>query len=208
MDGRVRQAGLLYEQAVFTGDEAPLAEADRELDAAEADLAVARGRLMHTRFMLTREHDPAAAEEDPGELPLFERAALLYRGLGELGGEAEALFWVGCFHQVIRHDNDTALPILEQSLKHPPPVKDAYIAPGEELVPLLSSVNEDERLLNVVLNAPADCFVDTQFIEGTYCVPEAHSANTKRIFGLLTQLIALQTTAADLAITPTVRVVQ
>jgi CYTH domain-containing protein len=44
VDERVRQAGLLYERAVFTGDAAPLAEADRELDAAEADLAVARGR--------------------------------------------------------------------------------------------------------------------------------------------------------------------
>lgn len=45
MDDRVRQAGLLYERAVFTGDAGPLGEADRVLDAAEADLAVARGRL-------------------------------------------------------------------------------------------------------------------------------------------------------------------
>jgi hypothetical protein len=75
MDERVRRAGLLCERAVFTGDAGPLAEADRELDAAEADLAVARGRLMHTRFLLRRDQDPAAAEEDPGELPLFECAA-------------------------------------------------------------------------------------------------------------------------------------
>jgi tetratricopeptide (TPR) repeat protein len=117
VDERIRQAGLLYEQAVFTGDAGPLAEADRELDAAEADLALARGRLMHTRFLLLRDQDPAAAEEDPGELPLFERAARLYRALGNIGGEAEALFWVGCFHQVIGHDNATAVPVLEQSLK-------------------------------------------------------------------------------------------
>jgi hypothetical protein len=45
VDDRVRQAGLLYERAVFSGDAGPLSEADRELDAAEADLAVARGRL-------------------------------------------------------------------------------------------------------------------------------------------------------------------
>jgi tetratricopeptide (TPR) repeat protein len=117
VDERVRQAGLLYERAVFTGDAGPLAEADRELDAAEADLAGARGRVMHTRFLLRRDQDPAAAEEDPGELPLFERAARLYRALGDIGGEAGALFWVGCFHQVVRHDNATAVPVLEQSLK-------------------------------------------------------------------------------------------
>jgi len=55
MDPRVRQAGLLYEQAVLTGHAAPLAEADRELDAVEADLGVARGRLMHARFLLRRD---------------------------------------------------------------------------------------------------------------------------------------------------------
>jgi tetratricopeptide (TPR) repeat protein len=115
VDERVRRAGLLYERAVFAGDAGSLVEADRELDAAEADLAVARGRLMHTRFLLGR--DSGAAEEDPGELPLFERAAQLYRALGDIGGEAEALFWVGCFHQVVRRDNATAAPVLEQSLK-------------------------------------------------------------------------------------------
>jgi hypothetical protein len=43
VDERVRQARLLYERAVFGGDDGPLADADRELDAVEADLAVARG---------------------------------------------------------------------------------------------------------------------------------------------------------------------
>jgi tetratricopeptide (TPR) repeat protein len=117
MDERVSRAGLLYERAVFTGEAGPLAEADRQLDAAEADLAVARGRLMHTRFLLRRDQDPAAAEEDPGELPLFERAARLYEALGDIRGEAGALFWVGCLHQVVRHDTAAAVPFLEQSLK-------------------------------------------------------------------------------------------
>jgi tetratricopeptide (TPR) repeat protein len=117
VDERVRQAGLLYERAVFSGDTAPLAEADRELDGAEADLAVARGRLMHTRFLLSRDQDPAAAAEDPAELPLFERAVQLYRVLGNLAGEAAALFWIGCFHQVVRRDNATAVPFLQRSLE-------------------------------------------------------------------------------------------
>jgi tetratricopeptide (TPR) repeat protein len=117
VDERVRQAGLLYERAVFSGDPGPLAAADRELDAAEADLAVARGRLMHTRFLLRRDEGAVAADEEPGELALFERAARLYRALGDVRGEAEALFWVGCFHQVVRRDNATAVPVLERSLE-------------------------------------------------------------------------------------------
>jgi hypothetical protein len=98
--------------------------------------------------------------------------------------------------------------ILRQSLRPEPRDPTVFLPEGEEMLPLLSSIREDDRLLNVALNEPTDCFVETQFIEGTYCVPEHHSANTKHIFGLLTQLIALQTTASDLAITPSVRVVQ
>ncbi len=44
--------------------------AERELDAVEADLALARGRVVHARFT-ERGH------EDPHELSLFERAAEL-----------------------------------------------------------------------------------------------------------------------------------
>jgi tetratricopeptide (TPR) repeat protein len=117
VDARVRRAELGYEQAVFAGDAGPLALAERELDAAEAELALARGRILHARFLLRRDGDAAAADHDPGELALFERAARLYRALGELGGEAVALFWVGCFHQVVRSDDRTAVPILEQSLE-------------------------------------------------------------------------------------------
>lgn len=117
MDERIRQARLLYEQAVFGGDAGLLAEGNRELDAVEADLAVARGRLMHTRFLLHRDEDPASAKDDPRELALFERAAQLYQAVGDVRGEAEALFWVGCFHQIARRDNVTALPALERSLE-------------------------------------------------------------------------------------------
>ena len=117
MDERVRRARVLYERAVFTGEAGQLAAADRELDGAEADLAMARGQLMHARFLLRTDQDPAAAHEDPDELPLFERAIRLYRALGDTGGEAAAMFWVGCFHQVVRHDNASAVPILEQAVE-------------------------------------------------------------------------------------------
>ena len=114
-DERARRAKLLYEQAIFTGDTGPLAAADRELDAAEADLALARGRVAHGRFLVARDAGPAA--EDPAELALFQRAAELYRALGDERGEAAALFWAGCFHQVVRGDDGTAVPLLERSLE-------------------------------------------------------------------------------------------
>jgi hypothetical protein len=34
---------------------------------------------------------------------------------GDVRGEAESLFWVGCFHQVVRRDNDAAVPVLQRS---------------------------------------------------------------------------------------------
>jgi tetratricopeptide (TPR) repeat protein len=114
-DDRIERARLLYERSIFDGDASALAAADRELDAVEADLALARGRVIHGRFLEQRNADRGQPEEDPRELALFERAAQLYQVLGDLRGEAESLFWIGCFHQVVRRDNDTAVPVLERS---------------------------------------------------------------------------------------------
>ncbi len=108
MDDRVSRAVERYELATFGGDPSELDLADRDLDAAEADLAVARGRIAHARFFVNR-------VEDPGELADFERAARLYRGLGEVEGEALASFWVGCAHQVVRRDGESALPALRHA---------------------------------------------------------------------------------------------
>lgn len=112
---RIERAGLLYERSVFGGDATALAAADRELDAVEADLALARGRVIHARFLEQRAADPGQAREDSRELALFERAAHLYRVAGDLGGEAESLFWIGCFHQVVRRDDGAAAPALQRS---------------------------------------------------------------------------------------------
>ncbi|WP_327350584.1 tetratricopeptide repeat protein [Streptomyces sp. NBC_01304] len=108
-DGRIGQAQLLYERAVFGGDTDALATADLGLDAVEADLALARGRIIHARFLAER-------VEDERELELFDRAADLYGRLGDVQGEGEAVFWVGTFHQVVRDDNDTALPAFKRAL--------------------------------------------------------------------------------------------
>jgi tetratricopeptide (TPR) repeat protein len=117
MDERIENARRLYERAVFEGDAGALGQADRDLDGVEADLALARGRILHTRFLHQRDTGPDRARADPEELPLFDRAVRLYQALGDTRGEAEALFWVGCFHQVVRRDNDMAVPLLDRSLE-------------------------------------------------------------------------------------------
>lgn len=49
-DERIDRARLTYERAFFGGNASGLAIAERELDGVEADLALARGRIIHTRF--------------------------------------------------------------------------------------------------------------------------------------------------------------
>ncbi|GAA0984289.1 hypothetical protein GCM10009555_057740 [Acrocarpospora macrocephala] len=114
-EDRIERAKTLYERAVFSGDASVLTDAERGLDAVEADAALARGRILHGRFLNERASAGSSPVEDPAELPLFERAVELYRALGDARGEAEALFWIGCLHQVIRRDNETAVPELERS---------------------------------------------------------------------------------------------
>jgi tetratricopeptide (TPR) repeat protein len=112
-DERIDRARALYEQAVFGGDNDALTTADRELDGVEADLALARGRILHARFLAERRE--AGQDKDVRELALFERAVEHYGRLGDTRGEAEASFWVGTFHQVVRGDSGAALPALERS---------------------------------------------------------------------------------------------
>ena len=102
-DDRLVRAKDLYERSVFHGEPDALAEADEILDAVEADLTLARGRIRHARYLAER-------QEVPEEKDLFERAASLYRALGDPRGEAEALFWIGTFEQVVRGDDAAALP--------------------------------------------------------------------------------------------------
>ena len=78
---RIELAGKLYEDAVFGGDAEALDRADIELDRVEADLALARGRVIHARVL-------AGQAEDPEELRLFERSVELFRGLGTRGARA------------------------------------------------------------------------------------------------------------------------
>jgi hypothetical protein len=54
VDDRIERSRLLYERALFGSDAGALAEAERELDGVEADLALARGRVIHGRFLQQR----------------------------------------------------------------------------------------------------------------------------------------------------------
>jgi tetratricopeptide (TPR) repeat protein len=110
VDELMRQVDGVYERAIFGGEYDGLAEADRALDVVEAALLVQRGRILHCRFVESR-------VERPEELEYFERAAELYRGAGDERGEAEARFWIGCFHQVVRDDNPTAVPFLTAAVE-------------------------------------------------------------------------------------------
>ncbi len=90
------------------------------------------------------------------------------------------------------------------------PSQYAYIPPGRPYVtrpPTLETVHDDPNLMTVLRNIGGDCFVHTWFEDGDYCVPE-QARTTKLVFGLLAQLIAIQTAATDLSITPIVRVIQ
>jgi tetratricopeptide (TPR) repeat protein len=116
-DDRIDQAREAYQRAVFNGDTSALTDAEQGLDAVEADAALARGLILHARFQSGSTDPGSLPTEDPAELPLFERALELYRALGDTRGEAEALFWIGCLHQFIRRDDETAVPYLERSCR-------------------------------------------------------------------------------------------
>ena len=108
VDDPLLRADLLNEQALFAGDAEARASAERELDRAEALVALGRGRALHARFLADR-------EEDPLELELFEHALELFRAAGDRAGEGEALFWVGLVHQVVRGDSVTAESFFSDS---------------------------------------------------------------------------------------------
>jgi hypothetical protein len=65
---------------------------------------------------------------------------------------------------------------------------------------------EGSPLLNITGGQLGACFSSVSINSTFYCVPQQGSENTKRIFSVLSQLLALKTSAVDLPNTPTVRV--
>lgn len=117
VDGRLVRAKEWTELATFGGDSSQLEKAERELDALAADVALARGRILHARF-LSRRFGPQAEPDpvgDPRELELFEKALALFERVGDRRGQGDALFQVGIFHQVVLGDGDTGVPFFARS---------------------------------------------------------------------------------------------
>src|SRR4051794_3177815 len=110
MDERVERAAVLCDRAVYGGDPGAATLADAQLDAAEADVCLARGRVMHARFL-------ADGVADPHQFDVLERARQLYRAVGDRHGEAEACGWVGAYHQVVAGDGTAARPVLARAVE-------------------------------------------------------------------------------------------
>jgi len=65
----------------------------------------------------------------------------------------------------------------------------------------------DRNLFTVERGAEEACFVATAYEGESYCVPRDGATNTKRILGLLTQIVALNTAISEVPVAQTVRVV-
>lgn len=98
----------IYDEACFRGDGDALRRGEEELRAIEAQLSLARGRFLHAQFLRDR-------ADRPEELTHFIAAAALFSALGDVRGEADATFWVTTYHQVVRGDQEEALPLLERA---------------------------------------------------------------------------------------------
>jgi hypothetical protein len=81
--------------------------------------------------------------------------------------------------------------------------------PGMNSNRLIGSQDEDSDrfILTVTRGQPVGCFVAVVMDLGEYCVPIDGAQNTKRIFSILSQLLALKTTTGDLQLTPTLRLI-
>jgi hypothetical protein len=60
-------------------------------------------------------------------------------------------------------------------------------------------------LLEITKGDMGNCFSAISFNGETYCVPQDGAENTKRVFALISQLLALKTQPGELPFTPTVR---
>ena len=65
---------------------------------------------------------------------------------------------------------------------------------------------EPGLLLLVTKNGIGACFSQIRFNGELYCIPNEGSQNTKQVFSVLSQLIALKTKTGDLPVTATVRI--
>jgi tetratricopeptide (TPR) repeat protein len=105
----LERAEYAYHRAVFGGDPSNLDSALEDLaddDTPPAQLA--RGKLLHARFLIEQVRDDA-------ELDCFDRALRGFRADDDHRRQAEALFWQGCYWQVVAGDETRARGALEDA---------------------------------------------------------------------------------------------
>jgi len=159
LEERIRRVSPLRQIESHEWSEPAWPSSERLLDAAEAEVALARGRLIYERFLRSGPDGyPAAGADGRPALPLFRRAVELFRRSGNPAGEREALFWVGTLEQVLNRDYSAASLALEESRELAEAAKDDLV---------LSCV---ERHLGFIA-----------FLEGMYAEAETHLEESVRL---------------------------
>jgi hypothetical protein len=67
---------------------------------------------------------------------------------------------------------------------------------------------DDDRLFVITDGSGSGCFLSVNYASRNYCIPEDGARNTKRILGLLAQLIALNTSLRAIPITQQVQILR
>ena len=95
-----------YHRCVFAGDAGEVDAALRGLVGDAPATLLARGKLLHARFLVDR--DAADEPDRREESACFDRALAGFRVAGDRCGQAQALFWQGCYWQVVAGDHARA----------------------------------------------------------------------------------------------------
>jgi hypothetical protein len=102
-------AEAAYLASIFRGDDSDLDSSLAALTGSGPSVDLARGKLLHCRNLPDR-------PPDPSELDCFVRAADGFQAEHDVAGLASAIFWQGCYFQVICGDDDRAVPLLRRAL--------------------------------------------------------------------------------------------
>jgi tetratricopeptide (TPR) repeat protein len=116
LEDRIRSVSPLWQIESHTWDEKSWADSEALLDRVEAEIALARGRLIYERFLRSGPGGhPSRNVDGRPALPLFRRAAELFHRAGDPAREREALFWVGTLEQTLERNYSEASVTLERA---------------------------------------------------------------------------------------------
>src|SRR6202012_904005 len=102
----LERAGRAYQAAMFAAETDEAAKVLQDLSGSGPEEDLARGKLRHCANIADR-------RTDPEELACFERAETGFAERGDGRGTGAALFWRGCYHQVLADDDEAARPLFE-----------------------------------------------------------------------------------------------